>query len=96
MDARGSGSRQSAKTRHPRIEAWKQRLLDTSLRNRLLKFRDTKQSLDLVCAELVKITARTLGFSRTGDKVASHVQLGVSAVLELGRARLEGDKIVLA
>lgn len=49
----GSGkSRPSAKTKHPRIEAWKQRLLDTSLRNRLLNFKDTKQSLDLVCADL--------------------------------------------
>ena len=44
-------SRQSNKTKHPRVEAWKQKLLDTSLRNRLLNFRDTKQSIDLLCAE---------------------------------------------
>jgi very-short-patch-repair endonuclease len=46
----GSGrSRPSARTKHPRVEAWKQRLLDTTLRNRLLNFKDKKESLDLLC-----------------------------------------------
>jgi len=52
----GSGrSRPSAKTKHPRVELWKQRLLDTSLRNKLLNFRDTKLSLDLLCGDLAAV-----------------------------------------
>jgi very-short-patch-repair endonuclease len=51
--ADGSGrSRGSARTRHPRVEQWKQKLLDTTLRNRLLNFKETKQTIDLLCADL--------------------------------------------
>ncbi|HMP80278.1 MAG TPA: DUF4011 domain-containing protein, partial [Pirellulaceae bacterium] len=35
-----------------RIERWQRRLLDLSLRNRLLNFRPTKQTIPLVCSEL--------------------------------------------
>lgn len=45
-------SRTSGRTKHPRIEAWKQRLLDTSLRNRLLNYRDLAQTMHLLAADL--------------------------------------------
>lgn len=45
------GRTKSARSRHPRVDGWKQRLLDTTLRNRLLNFKDTKQSLELLCEE---------------------------------------------
>jgi hypothetical protein len=37
-----------ASVSHPRFELWKQRLLDTTLRNRLLNYRETRQSLGLL------------------------------------------------
>lgn len=49
----GSGkARTSGRTKHPRIEAWKQRLLDTSLHNRLLNYRDLAQTMHLLAADL--------------------------------------------
>lgn len=45
-------ARTSGRTKHPRIEAWKQRLLDTSLRNRLLNYRDLAQTMHLLAADL--------------------------------------------
>jgi very-short-patch-repair endonuclease len=55
--AGASGRTRTGPTRgsHPRIEAWKQRLLDTSLRNRLLNYRETRQSLRLLCADLAAV-----------------------------------------
>jgi len=38
------------KTPEGRIDHWKQQLLDLTLRNRLLNFRETKQTIPLVCA----------------------------------------------
>jgi very-short-patch-repair endonuclease len=35
-----------------RLDRWKQQLLDLTLRNRLLNFRETKQTIPLVCPEL--------------------------------------------
>jgi very-short-patch-repair endonuclease len=37
-----------------RIERWKRKLLDLSLRNRFLNFRDTKKSVPLLCPDLFK------------------------------------------
>jgi very-short-patch-repair endonuclease len=51
--AESSGkSRSSGRTKRPRIEAWKQRLLDTSLHNRLLNYRDLAQTMHLLAADL--------------------------------------------
>lgn len=46
--------------------------------------------------ELVKLTARALGFSRTGEKVASSMAEGIDLLLARGRAKQDGDKVVLA
>lgn len=35
-----------------RLERWRRQLLDLSLRNRLLNFRDTKKTISLLCADL--------------------------------------------
>jgi len=45
-------ARASGRTKHPRIEAWKQKLLDTSLRNRLLNYRDVAHTMHLLAADL--------------------------------------------
>jgi very-short-patch-repair endonuclease len=45
-------ARTSGRTKHPRIEAWKQRLLDTSSRNRLLNYRDLAETMHLLAADL--------------------------------------------
>ncbi|KAA3611448.1 MAG: DUF4011 domain-containing protein [Planctomycetota bacterium] len=37
---------------HERLRRWKRRLLDLSLRNRLINFRETKKSIPLLCADL--------------------------------------------
>ncbi len=41
-----------AETPETRLDRWKRMLLDLSLRNRLLNFRSTKQSIPLVCPDL--------------------------------------------
>jgi len=41
-----------------RVDRWKARLLDLSLRNRLLNFRPTKQTLPLLCADLPTLEDR--------------------------------------
>jgi very-short-patch-repair endonuclease len=46
--------------------------------------------------ELVKLTARALGFARTGEKVADHMGEGVNLLLKRGAAKRDGDKVVLA
>jgi very-short-patch-repair endonuclease len=38
-----------------RLERWKRRLLDLSLRNRLLNFRDTKKTLPVLCPDLARL-----------------------------------------
>ncbi len=43
------------KTPEGRIEHWKQQLLDLTLRNRLLNFRETKQTIPLVCPHPEKL-----------------------------------------
>lgn len=43
------------KTPEGRIDRWKQQLLDLTLRNRLLNFRETKQSIPLVCPHPEKL-----------------------------------------
>lgn len=38
-----------------RIEGWKQRLLDTSLRNKLLNFKETKVSVEILCPDVARL-----------------------------------------
>ena len=38
-----------------RLDRWKRRLLDLSLRNRLLNFKDTRKTLPLLCTDLSKL-----------------------------------------
>ena len=42
-------------TSHDRIERWQRKLLDLSLRNRLLNFRDSKQTLSLRCPNVADL-----------------------------------------
>ena len=56
MPSSGSAPHRAApRPRHPRVEAWKKGLLDTSLRNRLMNFRDTQKNLSLLCDDLGRI-----------------------------------------
>ncbi|HEY4243203.1 MAG TPA: DUF4011 domain-containing protein [Kofleriaceae bacterium] len=49
----GSGKlKTSVRTKHPRIEAWKQSLLDTTLRNRLINYRDVAETLHLMTVDI--------------------------------------------
>ena len=41
-----------------RVEQWKRKLLDLSLRNRLLNCRDGRQFLPLACADVAKLEDR--------------------------------------
>jgi hypothetical protein len=52
-------------------------------------------SIALDESELVKLTARALGFARTGERVADHMADGIALLLKRGVARRDGDKIVL-
>jgi very-short-patch-repair endonuclease len=54
-ESRSARSKDSARTRHPRVENWKQKLLDTSLRNKLLNFKDTKHCLSLVGVDVAAV-----------------------------------------
>src|SRR6185312_4098716 len=55
-----------------------------------------KASVALEHDELVKLTSRALGFNRTGEKVAEHMQSGVALLVKRGGARVDGEKLVLA
>lgn len=39
----------------PRLELWKRRLLDLTLRNRLINFRENKQTVQLRCADVARL-----------------------------------------
>ena len=45
----GEDTEEAPETPHDRIERWQRKLLDLSLRNRLLNYRDSKQTLPLRC-----------------------------------------------
>ena len=46
------------KTSQGRIEIWQKKLLDLTLRNRLLNFRDSKQTLPLLCTDVAALEDR--------------------------------------
>jgi len=46
--------------------------------------------------ELVKLTAKLLGFPRASECVAEHLSAAVALLVKRGRARRDGDKVVLA
>lgn len=46
--------------------------------------------------ELVKLTAKLLGFPRASGRVAEHLSAAVALLVKRGRAKREGDKVVLA
>jgi len=46
--------------------------------------------------ELVKLTAKSLGFPRAGGRVAEHLSAAVALLVKRGRAQRDGDKVVLA
>ena len=53
LTEQGHGERElTANTPSTRLDRWRRKLLDLSLRNRLLNFRDTKKSLPLLCPDL--------------------------------------------
>jgi hypothetical protein len=45
-------------------------------------------------ADLIRETARLLGFQRTGLVIDTMVRMGITRLLELGTAREDGDMIV--
>ena len=64
-----------------RVERWKQKLLDLSLRNRLLNLRDTKQVVTLACSDPLRLE----------DKLAGKETFGVGALAGLlGEKDLKG------
>ncbi len=46
-------------------------------------------------ADVVRETARLLGFSRSGSRVEAHVRAGVDLLVQRGSAELKGDDVVL-
>jgi hypothetical protein len=42
----------SHRARNPRVDAWKQKLLDTTLRNRLLNYKESKKTVRIACPDL--------------------------------------------
>ena len=46
--------------------------------------------------ELVKLTAKSLGFPRASGRVAEHLSAAVALLVKRGRAQRDGDKVVLA
>ena len=46
--------------------------------------------------ELVKLTAKSLGFPRASGRVAEHLSAAVALLVKRGRAKRDGDKVVLA
>ena len=55
----------------PRVEQWKRRLLDLSLRNRLLNCRDGRQLLPLVCGDVARLE----------DSLSANVSVAVDSSL---------------
>lgn len=46
--------------------------------------------------ELLKLTAKSLGFPRASGRVAEHLSAAVALLVRRGRAKRDGDKVVLA
>jgi hypothetical protein len=46
--------------------------------------------------ELLKLTARSLGFPRASGRVAEHLSAAVALLVKRGRAKRDGDKVILA
>ncbi|MEF2144382.1 MAG: DUF3320 domain-containing protein [Desulfovibrionaceae bacterium] len=46
---------ETPQTPHDRIDRWQRKLLDLTLRNRLLNFKDTKQTIPVLCPDLPKL-----------------------------------------
>lgn len=60
------------KTREGRIERWQQKLLDLSLRNRLLNFKFTKQTIPFLCPDIPRLE----------DKLASGIKVRIISLPE--------------
>lgn len=52
------------KSANDRISRWQRKLLDLSLRNRLLNFRDTKQTLPFICSDISSLEDQLAGGKR--------------------------------
>jgi hypothetical protein len=46
--------------------------------------------------ELLKLTAKSLGFPRASGRVAEHLSAAVVLLVNRGSAKRDGDKVVLA
>lgn len=60
----------------PRIERWKRKLLDLSLRNRILNYRDTKKSIPLACPDLSGLEDRLAEGERFDIRPKTDVMAG--------------------
>ena len=69
------------RTPKERIENWQRKLLDLTLRNRLLNYRATQQTVPIACVEL----------SRVEDRLANGASLELKHQDELASARKAGD-----
>ena len=76
----------------PRIEAWKQRLLDTTLRNRLINFKDTKQASS--CCARSSAPSRTRSLRATSSRPCARARRCSAATIRAASAcstRASGD-----
>lgn len=78
----------------PRIERWKRKLLDLSLRNRILNYRDTKKSIPLACPDLAGLENRLAEGGRFDVRPKTDVMAGPDPrSAELHEERLGQDAI---
>ncbi|GGF42498.1 DUF3320 domain-containing protein [Echinicola rosea] len=53
------------------------------------------QQISLPEMDLVRETAKVFGYARTGSIVLERMKLGISLLIEAGRAKIENDRIIL-
>lgn len=97
----------AAETPATRLDRWRRKLLDLSLRNRLLNFRDTKKTLPLLCPDLGQLEDMLAGGSSfrilprpadlgerdPRDAVTYRLRTGQDAISELLRDELKSRRL---
>lgn len=98
---------ESVETPRTRLDKWRQKLLDLSLRNRLLNFKDTKRSIPLLCPDLARFEdmladgasfqilprPRDLGAGDPRNGEAHWRRTGKEALGEIAREELDAKRI---
>lgn len=97
----------STETPATRLDRWKRKLLDLSLRNRLLNFKDSKKTLPLLCPDLpqledmlaggttfqIKPRPGDLGDADPRDPAAQQRRTGEEGIAELLREELRAHRL---